>query len=147
MKRSELQLSETDRKVVRDFRAKGLRSARELNRAHILAALDLQVPEAQIVAVLGLGRTTIWRTRAAYLEKGLDYALADLPRPGQPLHYPTDQQAEVVALACSQAPAGAKRWTIRLLTQAARKRPGLKTVSRESVRRFLKKTSASPGAR
>jgi transposase len=147
MKQIELHLSEVDRTVLRAIRGKGLRSARELNRAHILAALDQQVPETRIIEVLGVGRTTVWRTRTAYLEKGLEYALADLPRPGQPLHYPTDQQAEVVALACSQAPAGAKRWTIRLLTQAARKRPGLKTVSRESVRRFLKKTSASPGVK
>ena len=147
MKQNELRLSEADREALRVFRAKGLRSARELNRAHILAALDQQVPEANIIQVLGVGRTTIWRTGAAYVEKGLEYALADLPRPGQPLHYQTNQQAEVVALACTKAPAGAKRWTIRLLTQAARKRPGLKAVSRESVRRFLKKTSANPGAR
>ena len=147
MKQSELHLSEADRKVLRAFRAKGHRSVRELNRAHILAALDQQVAEAQIAQVLSVGRTTIWRTRAAYLEKGLDYALIDLPRPGQPLHYQTDQQAEVVALACSDPPAGAKHWTIGLLTQAARKRPGLKSVSRESVRGFLKKTSANPGAR
>jgi len=139
MKQIELHLSDGDRNVLRVIRSKGLRSVRELNRAHILAALDQQVPESRIVEVLGVGRTTVWRTRAAYLEKGLDDALADLPRSGQPLHYPTGQQAEVIALACSQAPAGAKRWTIRLLTQAARERPGLKTVSRESVRRFLKK--------
>lgn len=147
MKQSELHLPEAERGVLRAIRAKGHRSVRELNRAHILAALDQQVAEAQIAQVLGVGRTTIWRTRAAYLEKGLDYALIDLPRPGQPRHYQTDQQAEVVALACSDPPAGAKHWTIGLLTQAARKRPGLKSVSRESVRRFLKKTSANPGAR
>lgn len=147
MKQTELHLSDADRSALQALRGKGLRSARELNRAHILAALDQQVPEAHILQVLGIGRTTIWRTRAAFLEKGLAYALADLPRPGPPRQYQTDQEAEVVALACSQPPPGAKRWTIRLLTQAARKRPQLKGVSRESVRRFLKKTSASPGAR
>src|SRR6266581_6279531 len=104
MKQTKLHLSETDRKVLRTFRAKGHRSARELNRAHILAALDQQVAETQITQVLGVGRTTIWRTRAAYLEKGLDYALIELPRPGQPLHYQTDQQAEVVVLACRGPP-------------------------------------------
>ena len=147
MKQSELHLSDADRQVLRAVRAQGHRSVRELNRAHILAALDRQVAEAQIAQVLGVGRTTIWRTRAAYLERGLDYALIDLPRPGPPRHYQTDQQAEVVALACSDPPVGAKHWTLGLLTEAARKRPGLKSVSRESVRRFLKKTSANPGAR
>ena len=147
MKQTELRLTAADRAALRVLRAQGLRSARELHRAHLLAALDPQVPEAHILEVLGVSRSTVWRTRAAYLEKGLDYALADLPRPGPPRPYHTDQEAEVVALACSQPPPGAPRWTIRLLTQAARKRPQLKDVSRESVRRFLKKTSASPGAR
>jgi len=147
MKQTELRLAPADRTILRVLRSKGLRSARELNRAHLLAALDRQVPEAHVLAVLGVSRSTVWRTRAAYLEKGLAYALADLPRSGPPRQYHTDQEAEVVALACSQPPPGAQRWTIRLLTQAARKRPQLKSVSRESVRRFLKKTSASPGAR
>ena len=147
MKQTELHLTQADRTALRGLRSKGLRSARELNRAHLLAALDQQVPEAHILEVLGVSRSTVWRTRAAYLEQGLDYALADLPRPGPPRQYRTDHEAEVVALACSQPPPGARRWTIRLLTQAARKRPALKGVSRESVRRFLKKTSANPGAR
>jgi hypothetical protein len=77
----------------------------------------------------------------------LDYALYDVARPGAPRDYQTDQEAKVAALACSQPPSGAKRWTIRLLTQAARKESGMKKISRESIRRFLKKTSASPGAK
>ena len=97
--------------------------------------------------VLGVGRTAIGRTRSAYGEKGVDYALHDIARSGAPRDYETDHEAQVVALACSQAPAGAKRWTIKLLTQAARKEPGMKKISRESVRRFLKKTSANPGAK
>ena len=102
--------------------------------------------EALIVQVLGVGRTAIWRTRSAYVENGLDYALHDVARPGQPRQYGTDQQAEVVALACSAPPAGAKRWTIELLTKAARRHPKLRNVSRESIRCFLKKTTASLGA-
>jgi hypothetical protein len=67
--------------------------------------------------------------------------LADAPRPGAPRHYQTDQEAEVVALACSQPPAGRKRWTLQLLTEAARQRPTLQKISVETIRRFLKKTS------
>jgi hypothetical protein len=44
--------------------------AREINRAHILLALDEKMPELLIMQVLGVGRTTIWRTRSAYVEKG-----------------------------------------------------------------------------
>ncbi|NUO09100.1 MAG: helix-turn-helix domain-containing protein [Candidatus Brocadia sp.] len=146
MRQTKIQLTEEDRTTLKSLCSKGRCMAREFNRAHILLALDQNVPENQIMSVLGIGRTAIWRTRAAYLEKGLNYALHDVERPGQPILYGTDQQAEVVALACSAPPKGAKRWTIGLLTEAARRRPKLKKISRESIRLFLKKTIANPGA-
>ncbi len=83
MRQTELTLSNKDRRVLDECRSKGLRHAREVNRAHILAALDEKVPEALICQVLGVGRTAIWRTRAAYLEGGLDHALRDVQRPGR----------------------------------------------------------------
>lgn len=139
MQQTELTLSAADRRRVQQWRSKGLRHAREVNRAHILAALDEKVPEAVIGRVLGVGRTAIWRTRAAYLEGGLEHALHDVARPGRPAVYPVNVEAEVAALACSQPPAGAKRWTLVLLEAAARRRPGMQDISRETIRRLLKK--------
>src|SRR5665647_2010027 len=75
---------------------------------------------------------------------GLGYALHDEPRSGQPRKYQTDQEAEVVALACSAPPGGRKRWTVRLLTAAAQRRPGLVGVNRETIRQMLKKTTVNP---
>ena len=146
MKQTELHLSEKDRLALRVFRSKGVRPVREVNRAHMLTALDGGVDEATICRVLGLGRTALWRTRAAYCQGGLEYALHDEARAGQPRKYHTDEEAEVVALACSEPPGGHKRWTVRLLTAAARERPGLANVNRETVRQMLKKTTANPGA-
>jgi hypothetical protein len=145
MRQTELCLTEKDRKALEKFRNKGTHTARENKRAHILAALDRKVPENQIMAVLDVGRTAIWRTRAAYLDGGLEYALHDAPRPGKPRKYRTDDEAQVAALACSAPPEGAARWTVALLTGAARNHPGMADISRESVRRFLKKTTSSPG--
>jgi len=51
--------------------------------ARALSAFDEKVPEGMICRVLGVGRTAIWRTRAAYLEGGLEYALRDAPRAGR----------------------------------------------------------------
>jgi len=146
MRQTELRLSKQERKAVDAFRSKGAHMAREFNRAHILAALDRKVPEREIMQVLGVGRTAIWRTRAAYLEGGLEFALQDVDRPGQPKRYGTDQEAEVTALACSDPPQGAKRWTVALLTQAARRQPQMRKISRESIRRMLKKTTSNRGA-
>lgn len=147
MRTGSLVLSVRDRRILEQFRSQGEHLARELTRSHILLALANSVPVAQIQQVLGVSRMVIWRTRSAYEEKGLDYALYDVSRSGQPLKYATDQEAEVVALACSQPPEGAARWTIRLLTVAARHRPKLACVNRESVRQILKKTSVNLGAK
>ena len=147
MKFNQIRLTPTDKRFLESFRSKGQRSAREMTRAHILLALEARVPALQIQQVLGVSRMVVWRTRSAYQEKGLDYALYDAARPGQPAKYSTDQQAEVVALACSQPPEGAARWTIRLLTIAARHRTKLEGVNRESIRQILKKTSVNLGAK
>lgn len=145
MRQTELQLSEQDRAVIDGIRTKGLHQAREVNRAHVLASLDQGVPEAQIMAVLGIGRTALWRTRAAYLQGGVDLAVFDIARSGRPPQYDTDAEARVTALACSTPPAGRQRWTLVELERAARLEDGLSSVSRETVRRMLKKTISSPG--
>ena len=144
MRRIAIQLSEEERKTLNCFRQKGLHHARENNRAHILAALDQQVPDQQIRDVLGVSSMVIWRTRAAYHQKGLDFALRDEPRCGAPRKYAAAAAAEVSALACSPAPAGAKRWTLKLLVEAAQKRPGLAGVTQESIRQILKKNVLKP---
>ncbi|WP_284415716.1 helix-turn-helix domain-containing protein [Acidovorax sp. SUPP3334] len=93
---------------------------REVNRAHVLSCLDRGIPEAQILAVLGIGRTSLWRTRSAYLQGGVELAVFDVARSGRPAQYDTDAQARVTALACSSPPAGKQRWTIVELERAAR---------------------------
>ena len=146
MRQTELSLSKRERELLQAFRSKGEHMAREFNRAHILAALDRKLPERQIMEVLGVGRTAIWRTRAAYVEGGIEYALRDVERPGQPKRYRAPEEAQITALACSSPPQGAKRWTVALLTEAARRHPRMREISRESIRRLLKKTSSNPGA-
>ena len=142
MRRIPIELSAAQRREVQRFRSRGLHLAREVTRAHVLAALDRGLDDGQIASVLGVSRAVIWRTRSAFQEKGLDYALHDVARSGAPRVYATDEEAVVAALACSPAPVGRKRWTVGLLTAEARKQdPKLKTVSRETVRRWLKKTS------
>ena len=65
MRQTKLQLNDKDRQLIEAFRSKGLHRAREVNRAHILISLDRGISESQIMELLGVGRTLIWRTRAA----------------------------------------------------------------------------------
>lgn len=146
MRQTELVLTDEDRARIGEICSKGVWQVREVNRAHVLAALDRKASEASIMQVLGVGRKMIWRTRAAYLDGGLELALTDLPRPGKPRSYQTAVEVEVTALACSAPPEGAQRWTLLRLEEAARQRPHMKGISRETIRRLLKKTASNPGA-
>ena len=146
MRQTELRLTAKDRELIESYRTKGLYHAREVNRAHILSALDRGVSQSEIMAVLGVSPMVIWRTRAAYLEGGAQYALHDVARPGKPRQYDTDVEAQISALACSAPPKGAKHWTMTLLEQAAQAQAGIGPISRETVRRMLKKTASSRGA-
>jgi transposase len=146
MRQTELRLKNEDRLLVNEMRKKGAHTAREVNRAHVLFCLDQGIAEAQIMAVLGIGRTALWRTRTAYLQGGLEFAVFDVARSGRPCEYATDAQAQITALACSSPPQGHQRWTLLELERAARQEVGLASVSRETVRRILKKTISSLGA-
>ena len=146
MRQTELRLTQADRATIEAIRSKGVHQARELRRAHALASLDRGLPEAQIMAVLGMGRTALWRTRAAYLQGGVEFAVFDVARPGRPRKYDTDAEARVTALACSAPPQGRQRWTLSELERAARREAGLAGVSRETVQRMLTKTPSSPGS-
>ncbi len=145
MRQTELRLTEHDRLVIEDMRSKGLHASRQVNRAHTLWCLDRGIAESQIRAVLGIGRSALWRTRAAYLQGGVELAVFDVARSGRPRVYDTDAEAKVTALACSAPPQGRSRWTLVELARAARQEPGLGGMSRETVRRLLKKTTSSPG--
>jgi putative transposase len=95
--------------------------------------------------LLELDRTTVWRIKKRYLKYGLETALAEDSRPGQPLKYNAVHQAQLTALVCGSVPAGRIRWTIRLLVEELNKQKGFETITYGSVRDFLKKTNLSLG--
>lgn len=120
-------------------------SLRKYNRINILLLLDKGKRNSEIEDFLDVDRITIWRTKSRYLEQGIEKALEEEERRGQPKKYNTVHEAELAALACGPCPKGRKRWTIRLLTEDLKSKPGFETINRESVRLALKKMNVSLG--
>ena len=120
-------------------------SVRKYNRINILLLLHKGKKTSELEDFLGVDRITVWRTKKRYQEQGIENALVEDDRSGQPLKYNTDHESELAALACGPCPEGRKRWTIRLLTATLKTKSGFKTVNRETVRLALKKMNVSLG--
>ena len=146
MQRVEIHLKNDERIKLEAMCSSGVSQVRSLQRAQILLAVDKGIQDQQIADVLNIERTRIWRTRKRYLEKGLEATLYDQPRSGRPIEYGDIAEAEIVALACSNPPAGQRQWTLPLLTQVARRQSQILTcISQETVRQLLKKNAVSLG--
>lgn len=138
-------LTDEETEYLTDFVKKGRKSARELTRARILLLLHDGNTEMEIKDTLHISRATVSNIKKRYREEGLQRALSEKPRPGQPRKYTDKQEAEIIALACTDPPRGRNRWTIRLLTDRLKQRKGFKTINRETVRLVLKKAKLDRG--
>lgn len=145
MNKSVIKLTKKELKFLQDYKKSKDHSLREYNRANILLLLHEGKKESDIADFLNIERTTIWRTKQKYLKVGLEKSLEEKARSGQPQKYSDHHKAEVIATACSKAPEGRSRWTLRLLTTTLKKQKGMSSINRETIRLILKKTNANLG--
>jgi len=138
-------LTEKEVEYLSAFVKKGRKSARELTRARVLLLANGRRTETEIKDTLGISRATVSNIKKRYREEGLQSALTDKPRPGQPKKYTDRHEAEIIAQACTKSPDGSKRWSLTLLTEELRKKEGFETINRESIRLILKKAKQNLG--
>lgn len=148
-KRYRVTLTPEEREQLRQMVSRGKGDARRLAHARIL----LQADEAEggpgrtdgrIASALDVSTRTVERVRERFVEEGLDAAL--LPRPGRRVYarkLDGRQEARLIALACSRPPAGKARWTLRMLADEMVELDVVESLSYETVRQALKKTSSS----
>ena len=103
--------------------------------------LARNTPATQIASLLGCSPTTVYNVKHRYQSEGLESALAEKPRSGKPRRISGEACARITALACSTAPEGHARWTLRLLADKAVEFGFCDSVSHNHVRAILKKTS------
>jgi len=135
--RAPFRLSAGDRRAVESVRRTGDRSARQVTRAHVLAALDDGVPDALIAAVLGLNRSTVWRIEATCRLSGIGVVLSEASRSGRPSRFPPEA-ADWVRRRFERFARTGQPPSIGQLQQAVRDEFGLDAISRETVRRWLR---------
>lgn len=128
----------------------GRTSARRQIHARILLKADTSLTgsswsDEQIAEALDVSVSSVARVRKRLVEEGLEAALnRRAPRQPRPRLLDGEQEARLLALACSQPPAGHARWTLRLLADQMVVLEYVESISYETVRRTLKKTRSSP---
>lgn len=148
-KRYRVTLTQQERDELEQLIRKGKSAAQKLAHARVLLQADEsdKAPartDQQIAESLDLSTRTIERVRHRFIEQGFEAAL--VPARSKRIYsnkLDGKQEAKLIALACSKPPSGKKRWTLRLLADEAVEMEIIDSLSHETVRQTLKKTSLS----
>jgi transposase len=142
-------LSPEERSHVEKLVSTGRTSAKRQTHGRILLKADTSAEgpgwsDEQICAALDVSRSTVERVRKRFVEQGME-VLASRPVTPRPSRRRLDgeQEARLLALACSPPPAGHARWTLRLLADQMVVLEYVESISYETIRRTLKKTRSS----
>jgi transposase len=122
----------------------GKAAARRIKRAQILLAADGGSKDEAIAQHIGVGSSTVYRTKQRFVEDGLERALNEAPRPGAPRKLGAADESLLIAVACSKPPDGRARWTLDLLAGEMVRLTSHKTLSRDTVGRRLDEMAIKP---
>lgn len=139
MTKHHIKLRKKDREYLEGIVARGKASAKVFKRATGLLELDRGKTLRAVAETLGVSYVTVAAWREKYQARG-GQCLEDAPRPGRPLQIDGGQRARITALACSDAPAGHSRWSLRLLADKVVELGYCKRISHVQVDQILKKT-------
>ena len=135
-----IRLKSNERKQLKKLVTKGSAKAREIRRANILLMSDRGKTSKEISESLEVNTRTIQNIKEKYLQDGIDNALYDKPRPGAPNRFDGKARAKITSLACTKAPKGYSKWSLRLLAENAVELGIVDKISHKHVSRILKKT-------
>ena len=142
--RYRVELSHAERTELRALLSGGKQAARKLKRAQILLATDAGASDEAIAASVGVGGSTVYRTKRRFVLGNLEAALSEEPRPGADRKLSGNEEALLVATACSNPPEGRARWTLELLADELVRLTEHDSLSRETVRRRLAENHLKP---
>lgn len=142
-----VELTSEERAHLTDIVTRRSKTARPVRRAFMLLKAD-EAPEGpawpdwKIAESYEVNVRTVERLRERFVEEGLQVALHGKKRqPKREKLFDGEVEAHLVALRCSEPPAGHARWSLRLLRDKMIELGYVETISHESVRQLLKKTN------
>ena len=138
-----LRLADNDLHALRTLLRCGTTAARTQTRARVLDLLHRGQSPPRIADTLQVSSATVFNIKRRYQQAGFVAALFVKPRSGKPPSIDGAQRAKITALACSAAPAGHARWTLRLLADRAVHLGIVSSISHNAVKEILKKTLSS----
>lgn len=140
-----VKLNEHERQYLQKTVESGKDKARKITRCRILLLTDEAKgkTDEEISDALGVCLATIFNIRRRYCKGGLERAIGEAARSGQPPKFKGKSMAKITAIACSKPPEGHARWSLRLLADRVIELNIVETISHQSVRNILKKTNLS----
>ncbi len=142
--RYRVELSQAERDELKALLSGGRHAVRKVKRAQILLAADAGASDEEIATSLGVGGSTVYRTKRRFVLGNLELALREEPRPGAERKLSGKEEALLVATACSSPPEGRARWTLDLLAGAMVRLTEHDSISRDTVRRRLAENEIKP---
>lgn len=142
--RYRITLTADERSELRTLLQAGKGAARRLKRAQILLSAEAGSTDETIARNVSVGTSTVYRTKRRFVEEGLEMALSEEARPGAERKLTGQQEALLVAVACSDPPAGRSRWTLSLLANEMIKLTCHRSLSVETIRRRLAENRLKP---
>lgn len=127
------------------FQHRGKANARTFTRARILLKLSAGWSGAQIVEACDVSPATVTNVRTRFLRGGLDAVLSDKRQERRRQALTGAQQAHLVAIACSDVPAGHDHWTLRMLAGKAVELGFVEHIAIETIRSLLNRINSNPG--
>ena len=144
MKKHIVCLDRQAREGLRQLARVGTRPAQVVRRCQILLKSDEGCPDEEIAEHVGCTTRTVRTIRKRFCDGGIERAVYDSPRCGRPEQFTPRQRQQVVALACTDPPAGRVRWTLQLLCEHAVKLGFVESVSMTEVSLWLQEHDLKP---
>jgi transposase len=140
-----VQLNTKERERLLGIIRSGKHKARKITRCRILLMADGPngKTDKEISDALNVCLATIFGLRRRYSQEGLESAISERPRSGQPPKFKGKAAAKITAIACSTPPTGQAKWSLRLLADRAVELKLVDSISHQSVSNILKKTSSN----